>query len=171
MPANESREARYDGASTGGEGRASIDQHPVRVVRGAGGERRRFGGATSWTLDVQQPGTANAVAVGKGKRYVTLPYQISCGSHKAVVKATGKARKVRSVVFRAVGKKVAAARHLRPGQTIKLKGIPKSATSIMPKGLLDKLTHEEILDLLADVIARGDAKHKLFEGGHEGHKH
>jgi putative heme-binding domain-containing protein len=47
----------------------------------------------------------------------------------------------------------------------------KSPTSIMPKGLLDKLTHEEILDLLAFVIARGDAKHTLFQGGHEGHKH
>ena len=47
----------------------------------------------------------------------------------------------------------------------------KSPISIMPKGLLDKLTHEEILDLIAYVIAKGDAKHKLFQGGHEGHKH
>jgi hypothetical protein len=86
--------------------------------------------AQSWTLDVLQPGTANAVAAGKGARFVTLPYQVSCGSHKAVVKATGKARKVRSVVFRAGGKKVGFARHLRPGQQIRLKGIPKSATSI-----------------------------------------
>ena len=43
----------------------------------------------------------------------------------------------------------------------------------MPKGALDKLTREEILDLLAYVIARGDAKHPLFQGGHDhgGHGH
>lgn len=47
----------------------------------------------------------------------------------------------------------------------------KSPNSIMPKGMMDKLTREEILDLVAYVIARGDQKHKLFQGGHEGHKH
>jgi putative heme-binding domain-containing protein len=45
----------------------------------------------------------------------------------------------------------------------------KLATSIMPKGLLDKLTREEILDLLAYVWGRADPKSKLF-GGH-GHDH
>jgi hypothetical protein len=43
----------------------------------------------------------------------------------------------------------------------------KSPTSIMPKGLLDKLTHEEILDLIAFVAAKGDARHALFQGGHD----
>jgi putative heme-binding domain-containing protein len=49
----------------------------------------------------------------------------------------------------------------------------KSPTSIMPKGLLDKLTHEEILDLVAYVYAGGDPKHKVFQGGHDhgGHQH
>jgi putative heme-binding domain-containing protein len=46
----------------------------------------------------------------------------------------------------------------------------KSPTSVMPKGLLDKLTREEILDLIAYVIAAGDSKHALFQGGH-GHGH
>jgi putative heme-binding domain-containing protein len=46
----------------------------------------------------------------------------------------------------------------------------KSPTSIMPKGLFDKLTREEILDLVAYVTARGDQKHKLFHGAHD-HKH
>ena len=46
----------------------------------------------------------------------------------------------------------------------------KSATSIMPKGLLDKLTSEEILDLIAYIAARGDAKAAVFQGGH-GHGH
>ncbi len=40
----------------------------------------------------------------------------------------------------------------------------KSPTSIMPKGLLDKLTREEILDLIAYVFAHGDQKHELFHG-------
>jgi putative heme-binding domain-containing protein len=48
----------------------------------------------------------------------------------------------------------------------------KVPTSIMPKGLLDKLTREEVLDLIAYVVAGGDPKDKLFQGGHDhGHKH
>ncbi len=37
----------------------------------------------------------------------------------------------------------------------------------MPKGLLDKLTREEILDLIAYVAAKGDSHSPLFQGGHE----
>jgi putative heme-binding domain-containing protein len=40
----------------------------------------------------------------------------------------------------------------------------KSNTSIMPKGLLDKLTHEEIMDLIAYIAARGKAGHAFFQG-------
>jgi len=48
----------------------------------------------------------------------------------------------------------------------------KSPTSIMPKGLLDKMTREEILDLIAYVAAKGDQRSPLFKGGHEhGHGH
>ena len=45
----------------------------------------------------------------------------------------------------------------------------KSKTSIMPKGLLDKLTRDEILDLVAYVNARGNKNHPAFkaEGGHK----
>mgnify|MGYP000722317518 CR=1 FL=1 len=43
----------------------------------------------------------------------------------------------------------------------------KSTVSIMPEGLLDKLTREEILDLFAYVYTRGDKKHKLFEMPHD----
>jgi putative heme-binding domain-containing protein len=46
----------------------------------------------------------------------------------------------------------------------------KSPTSIMPKGLLDRLTREEILDLVAYVVAGGKRGHSLFkEGGHDHH--
>ncbi len=44
-----------------------------------------------------------------------------------------------------------------------------AAVSIMPQGLLSKLSREEILDLIAYVIANGDRKHGLFKS-HEGHK-
>ena len=37
-----------------------------------------------------------------------------------------------------------------------------SPVSIMPKGLLDKLTRDEILDLVAYVAARGDEASALF---------
>ena len=46
----------------------------------------------------------------------------------------------------------------------------RSPTSIMPKGLLDKLTREEILDLIAYIAAKGDAKNPLFHGQHD-HTH
>jgi putative heme-binding domain-containing protein len=42
----------------------------------------------------------------------------------------------------------------------------KSPTSIMPKGLLDKLTREEILDLIAYIAAKGDSKAPVFQGEH-----
>ena len=48
----------------------------------------------------------------------------------------------------------------------------KSPVSIMPKGLLDKLTREEILDLVAYLAARGDRNAPLFQaGGHAAHHH
>jgi putative heme-binding domain-containing protein len=47
----------------------------------------------------------------------------------------------------------------------------KSPTSIMPKGLLDKLTREEVLDLLAYVVSGADPKHKAFAGGGHDHGH
>ena len=43
----------------------------------------------------------------------------------------------------------------------------KSTVSIMPEGLLNKLSREEILDLIAYVYARGDEEHKLFEIPHD----
>jgi hypothetical protein len=39
----------------------------------------------------------------------------------------------------------------------------------MPKGVLNKLTREEILDLLAYVLAGGEAKNALFT--EHAHKH
>jgi hypothetical protein len=43
-----------------------------------------------------------------------------------------------------------------------------SAVSTMPQGLLNKLTKEEILDLLAYVMAKGDKKHPAFQGHEHG---
>jgi putative heme-binding domain-containing protein len=40
----------------------------------------------------------------------------------------------------------------------------KAASSPMAKGLLDKLTKDEILDLLAYVRSGADPKHMLFQG-------
>ena len=47
-----------------------------------------------------------------------------------------------------------------------------SKLSIMPTGLLGKLTREEILDLIAYIHTGGDKKHPLFgEHDHDGHQH
>jgi putative heme-binding domain-containing protein len=43
----------------------------------------------------------------------------------------------------------------------------KLPTSIMPKGLLEKLSREEILDLVAYVMARGNQQDPLFQGAHD----
>jgi len=40
----------------------------------------------------------------------------------------------------------------------------KSPISLMPKGLLDKLTREEILDLVAYVVAKGDKANAVYSG-------
>ena len=56
-----------------------------------------------------------------------------------------------------------------PPKTIKLSAIEekkKSPVSLMPKGLLDQLRREEILDLLAYVLAGGKADHMLFHHHH-----
>lgn len=48
----------------------------------------------------------------------------------------------------------------------------RSKTSIMPKGLLDKLTRDEILELVAYVTARGDKKSEVWSGSaHDHHNH
>ena len=39
----------------------------------------------------------------------------------------------------------------------------KSPVSLMPKGMLDKMTRDEIIDLLAYILAKGDGKHSLFQ--------
>ncbi len=57
---------------------------------------------------------------------------------------------------------------LKPSEIEKRTKLP---TSIMPKGLLDKMTKEEILDLVAYIAAKGDAKHPLFQGGGHDHAH
>ncbi len=65
----------------------------------------------------------------------------------------------------------AAATEIKVGDIMARKN---SATSIMPKGLLDKLTREEILDLVALIHARGKKEHAVFgtaAGGHGGHRH
>lgn len=45
----------------------------------------------------------------------------------------------------------------------------KSPTSLMPKGLLDKLSKEEILDLVAYVLSKGNSESELFHKA--GHQH
>ena len=46
-----------------------------------------------------------------------------------------------------------------------------SKISIMPQGMLDKLSQEEILDLIAYVFARGDQSNALFEQHQHHHNH
>ncbi len=47
----------------------------------------------------------------------------------------------------------------------------KSPISLMPKGLLDKLTREEILDLVAYVFSKGDKANPIYSASGAGHGH
>ena len=51
-----------------------------------------------------------------------------------------------------------------------IEGRKKAKVSQMPAGMVDKLSREEIIDLIAYVLSNADPKHKMFEGGH-GHGH
>jgi len=62
----------------------------------------------------------------------------------------------------------AEALELKPSEIVSRQ---KSSSSIMPKGLLDKLSREEILDLIAYVVARGNPDLPLFHGGHDHGEH
>ncbi|MDX1963882.1 MAG: GDSL-type esterase/lipase family protein [Pirellulales bacterium] len=57
-------------------------------------------------------------------------------------------------------------RDIRPREIAERQKLP---TSMMPKGLLDKLSRDEILDLMAYILSQGDAKHPVYHG--EGHHH
>ena len=43
----------------------------------------------------------------------------------------------------------------------------KVSVSTMPKDLMNRLTEEEILDLVTYIHTRGDKNHKIFKEGHQ----
>jgi putative heme-binding domain-containing protein len=45
----------------------------------------------------------------------------------------------------------------------KVESIVKSKVSMMPEGLLDTFKEDEILDLVAYLLSRGDRSHKMFQ--------
>jgi hypothetical protein len=45
----------------------------------------------------------------------------------------------------------------------KVESIEKSKVSMMPTGLLDTFKEDEILDLFAYLLSRGDRNHKMFQ--------
>jgi putative heme-binding domain-containing protein len=45
----------------------------------------------------------------------------------------------------------------------KVESIEKSKVSMMPEGLLDTFKEDEILDLMAYLLSRGDRNHKMFQ--------
>ena len=45
----------------------------------------------------------------------------------------------------------------------KIESLTESKVSMMPDGLLDTMNVEEILDLLAYLLSRGDRHHEMFK--------
>jgi putative heme-binding domain-containing protein len=89
-------------------------------------------------------------------------YTLTLGSGKTV---TGMIVEEKNGVVKLIENPVASAKPLEI-KAEDIDGRRKAATSIMPKGLLDKLTKDEILDLTAYVWGKADPKSKLF-GGHD----
>ena len=59
-------------------------------------------------------------------------------------------------------------RHARPEwvdecEREEVESVVKSKVSMMPKGLLDTFKEDEILDLVAYLMSRGDRNHKMFK--------
>lgn len=50
-------------------------------------------------------------------------------------------------------------------------GRTRATTSMMPRGLLDRPSRAEVLDLIAYVRSGADARHRLFQSGHDHHRH
>jgi putative heme-binding domain-containing protein len=50
-------------------------------------------------------------------------------------------------------------------------GRTRATTSMMSRGLLDRLSRDEVLDLIAYVRSGADARHRLFQSGHDHHRH
>ena len=46
----------------------------------------------------------------------------------------------------------------------KIEELVVSKTSPMPEGLFNRMTKDEVLDLVAYVISAGDSKHEYFAG-------
>jgi len=44
----------------------------------------------------------------------------------------------------------------------RVESVTSSKVSMMPKGLLDTLKEDEILDLMAYMLSRGDKEHPMF---------
>jgi putative heme-binding domain-containing protein len=100
-------------------------------------------------------------------KYRTYVFELESGKQ-----VTGMVLEETKAVVKIIENPLAAAKPI----TIKVANIAKrtkSDISIMPKNLLDKLTREEILDLVAYVFAGANPKHKIFNGaGHDhGHDH
>ncbi|MBA4062625.1 MAG: dehydrogenase [Isosphaera sp.] len=95
-------------------------------------------------------------------------YRIELDSEKVV---TGMILEEKDGVLRVIENPLASAKPLEINtRAVVAGGKKKLTTSIMSKGLLDKLTREEVLDLIAYVWSRGDPKSKLFgDHGHGGH--
>ena len=97
-------------------------------------------------------------------KYRTYTFELASGKQVA-----GMILEETATVVKVIENPLAATKPLEI-KTATIERRTKSPTSIMPKGLLDKLTREEILDLLGYVVSGANAKNKVFMGGHE-HKH
>lgn len=90
--------------------------------------------AGTWTLTVAQPepvkGAAKAAAVGRGKRLVSLPPNITCASHSAALTFTKKAKRAAvKAVVRANGKKVKRVRSFKRKRVV-VGHLPSSTTNL-----------------------------------------
>ena len=118
--------------------------------------------ALGWPYRRVSKQLAKTRIAGLVRRSADATYALTLSSGKTV---TGMIVEEKGGVVKVIENPVASAKPLEvKAEDIEVR--KKAATSIMPKGALDKLTKDEILDLTAYVWGKADPKSKLF-GGHD----
>ena len=103
-------------------------------------------------------------------RIIVVPSKVISDQYEAVIIATTDGRVVTGRIVNLHNNQIDRHRHARPGRMVNLERgdveeMKASPVSMMPEGLLDTLDRDEILDLVAYLLSRGDRKNGMFGRG------
>src|SRR5262249_3477403 len=99
---------------------------------------------------------------------IVEPSKVISDQYAAVIIATSDGKSVTGRIVNLFGDTISVNTDmLDPNKLVnvdrrRVESMEKSKVSMMPEGLLDTLKQDEVLDLLAYLLSRGDRKHKMF---------